>query len=139
MSAVKENESHASPRQSRSGFTLIEIMLVVVIIGILAAVVVPKFTGRTKEAKNSAAKSSIASIGLALDLYETDNGNFPASLQALLTKGSEQNWRGPYLKKAEIPLDPWGHEFVYAIKDNGYEIKSLGADGSDGGGDDITN
>lgn len=139
MNAVKENESHALPRQSRSGFTLIEIMLVVVIIGILAAVVVPKFTGRTKEAKNSAAKSSIASIGLALDLYETDNGNFPASLQALLTKGSEQNWRGPYLKKAEIPVDPWGHEFVYTIKDNGYEIKSLGADGSDGGGDDITN
>jgi len=134
MHVIKKHES-----QSRSGFTLIEVLLVVVIIGILAAVVVPRLSGRVGQSQVSAAKSSIASIGLALDLYETDNGNFPASLQALLTKGGEQNWRGPYLKKGEIPLDPWGHEFVYTLKENGYEIKSGGPNGTTGDGDDITN
>ena len=134
MKATNKQRSH-----SRSGFTLIEVLLVVVIIGILAAIVVPRLGGRTKEAQISATKSSVASISLALDVYEVDNGTYPASLQSLLTKGSEQNWRGPYLKKAEMPLDPWGHEFVYTFKDNGYEIKSYGPNGAAGGGDDITN
>jgi len=134
MKAFNKHCSHA-----HSGFTLIEVLLVVVIIGILAAVVVPRLSGRVGQSQVSAAKSSIASISLALDLYETDNGSFPASLQSLLTKGSEQNWRGPYLKKGELPLDPWGHAFVYTLKENGYEIKSYGANGTDSGGDDITN
>ena len=121
------------------GFTLIEILLVVVIIGILVAVVMPRFTGRTQEAQLSAAKNSIANISLALDLYEVDNGIYPSSMQALITKGSELNWRGPYLKKAEIPVDPWGKEFVYTLKDNGYELKSAGPNGSIGDGDDVTN
>jgi len=121
------------------GFTLIEILLVVVIIGILVAVVMPRFTGRTQEAQLSAAKNSVANISLALDLYEVDNGVYPSSLQALIAKGSELNWRGPYLKKAEIPIDPWGKEFVYTLKDNGYELKSAGPNGSIGDADDVTN
>ena len=133
MKTVHKHASHA-----RAGFTLIEVLLVVVIIGILAAVVVPRLSGRVGQSQISAAKSSIASVSLALDLYETDTGKFPASLQSLLTKGSEQNWRGPYLKKGEMPLDPWGHEFVYTLKENGDEIKSLGANGT-ADGDDITN
>src|SRR5450759_1995747 len=100
MHAIKKYESH-----SRAGFTLIEVLLVVVIIGILAAVVVPRLSGRVQQSQVSAAKSSIASVGLALDLYETDNGNFPASLQSLITKGSEQNHRGPYLKQGDMPHD----------------------------------
>ena len=134
MHAIKKHESY-----SRAGFTLIEVLLVVVIIGILAAVVVPRLSGRVQQSQVSAAKSSIASVGLALDLYETDNGNFPASLQSLITKGSEPNWRGPYLKKGEIPIDPWGHEFGYTLKENGYEIRSGGPNGTMGDGDDITN
>jgi len=122
-----------------AGFTLIEVLLVVVIIGILAAVVLPRMTGRGKEAQIAAAKASIENLSLALDMYEVDNGAYPASLQSLLTKGSELNWKGPYLKKNEIPLDPWGKEFGYSLKDNGYEIKSYGPNGADGGGDDITN
>ena len=129
------------PRSSgySKGFTLIEILLVVVIIGILVAVVMPRFTGRTQEAQLSAAKNSIANVSLALDLYEVDNGIYPSSMQSLITKGSELNWRGPYLKKREIPVDPWGKEFVYTLKDNGYELKSAGPNGSLGDGDDVTN
>ena len=123
----------------REAFTLIEVLLVVVIIGILVAVVMPKLTGRVGQSQTAAAKASIENISLALDMYEVDNGSYPSSLQSLLTKGSELNWRGPYLKKGEIPLDPWGKEFSYSLKDNGYEIKSYGPNGSDGGGDDITN
>lgn len=131
------NKKYTARRES--GFTLIEVLLVVVIIGILVAVVMPKLAGRGKEAQIAAAKASIENISLALDVYEVDNGSYPQSLQSLITKGSELNWRGPYLKKGEIPLDPWGKEFSYTTKDNGYEIKSYGPNGSDGGGDDITN
>lgn len=124
---------------SRSGFTLIEVLLVVVIIGILVAVVMPRLTGRGREAEISAAKSSIANISLSLDLYEVDNGAYPASLQSLLTKGAELNWRGPYLKKDAIPKDPWDNEFTYTLKDNGYELRSGGPNRTAGDSDDITN
>ena len=137
MHAILKTAS--SRRSADAGFTLIEVLLVVVIIGILVAVVMPKLTGRGKEAQIAAAKASIENISLAIDLYEVDNGAYPASLQALITKGSELNWRGPYLKKGEIPLDPWGKEFTYSSKENGYELKSFGPNGVDGGGDDVTN
>jgi len=133
----RRNEGKIIARQT--GFTLIEVLLVVVIIGILAAVVLPRMTGRGKEAQIAAAKASIENLSLALDMYEVDNGAYPPSLQSLITKGSELNWKGPYLKKNEIPIDPWGKEFAYSLKDNGYEIKSYGPNGADGGGDDITN
>lgn len=134
------NRAHIVSKQPQvnSGFTLIEVLLVVVIIGILVAVVMPKLSGRGREAEISAAKSSIANISLALDLYEVDNGTYPGSLQSLITKGSELNWRGPYLRSKEIPSDPWRNAYIYSVTDNGYEIKSLGPSGS-AGGDDITN
>ncbi len=124
---------------THAGFTLIEVLLVVMIIGIIAAVVMPRLSGRGRDAQITAAKTSIANLETAINLYEVDNGHFPSGLQALITKTSEQNWKGPYLAKGEIPKDPWGNEFIYTLKDNGFELKSYGPNGTDGGEDDITN
>ena len=120
-----------------AGFTLIEILLVVVIIGILAAVAVPRLGGRVGQSQIAAARGGAGSIGVAIDLYETDNGKLPESLQNLVTKGSEPNWNGPYVKKAESLKDPWGAEFQYTKQGNVYTVVSAGPDGSFGSADDV--
>ncbi|MBN2713664.1 MAG: type II secretion system major pseudopilin GspG [Planctomycetes bacterium] len=139
-------------RQSR-GFTLIELLVVIIIIGVLAGVVGPRFLGRTDQAKVSAAQQQIENFSLALDSYQLDNGNFPSTqqgLDALIKKPSgspePKGWRGPYLKKKELPTDPWGNAYVYTSpgKNNPqeYDLVSFGKDGKEGGeGDDadITN
>jgi general secretion pathway protein G len=128
---------------NRKAFTLIEIMLVVIIIGILAAMVVPRLAGRSEEARKSVAQTDIESnLALALDLYELDNGQYPASLDALRVKPLEAgNWKGPYVKKT--PLDPWGKPYVYKFpgthNTDTYDLYSLGKDGLEGGGDDVVN
>ena len=128
------------------GFTLIELMLVVIIIGALVAMVMPRLAGRTEQAKASAAQADIsANIATALKLYELDNGKYPASddggLTALTQKpSSANNWNGPYIEKK--PVDPWGHEYVYRSPGNhrtyDYDLYSLGHDGVEGN-DDVTN
>ena len=124
-------------RRRDAGFTLIEIMLVVVIIGMLAAVAGVKLTGKIGQAKKNVAKQGVAAIEQAIDMYEVDNGKLPDSLQSLLTKGSENYWNGPYLKKAEGLKDPWGNEYQYSKSENSYTVASAGADGNFGSGDDI--
>jgi general secretion pathway protein G len=121
-------------------------LLVLVILAVLAAIVIPKFSGRSQQAKETAAKSQIASIELALDAYEVDTGAYPQgsnALGALVDQpNNAQNWKGPYLKKG-VPLDPWGNAYVYSFpgKNNpkGYDLMSVGPDGRAGGEDDITN
>jgi len=120
-----------------AGFTLIEILLVVVIIGILAAVAVPRLGGRVGQSQVSAAKASIGAIGTAVDRYEAENGRLPESLNNLMTKGSEPNWNGPYLRKAESLKDPWGNDFQYTKQGNVYTVASAGPDGSFGSADDV--
>jgi general secretion pathway protein G len=130
---------------NRKGFTLIELMLVVVIIGALVAMVMPRLTGRGEQARVAAASADInANIATGLKLYELDNGSFPSTsegLGALLNKpASARNWNGPYLERK--PLDPWGKEYVYKSpgehRKSDYDLSSLGKDGTESA-DDVTN
>ncbi len=131
-------------RRAAGGFTLIELLLVVVIIGILAAIVVPKLTGKSDDARIGAAQADIKSISTALSMYEVDNGRYPPNLEALLvrpTNPEPPKWKGPYLETRELPKDPWGHEYLYLypspVLPNSYELFSAGPDGQPGNGDDI--
>ncbi len=134
-------------RGNKNGFSLIEIMLVVIIIGVLVAMVVPNIAGRGEQARKTAARTDIESnLSTALDLYHMDTGTYPNTdqgLQALLTAPSGlSSWSGPYLKKKKVPKDPWGREYAYAFpasKNTGsFDLSSLGADGVESA-DDITN
>lgn len=132
--------------QARNAFTLIELLLVMVILGVLAAIVVPKFTNRTEDAKKAAAKQDISGTATALDTFEVDNGRYPTSdegLAALSNPPSNMtNWHGPYIAKP-IVNDPWGHPYVYRFPGShnprGFDLFSTGPDGQEGGGDDIDN
>lgn len=131
------------------GFTLIELLLVITIISVLAAVVVPRFFGRSREARIVAANQTIVgTFGISLDLFEQDTGRYPTSeegLLALVVDPQITNWRGPYLKTTRVPPDPWGNEYQYnypselTSSEFLYDIISAGPDGVTGNNDDVTN
>ena len=129
------------------GFTLIELMVVIVILGILAGLIVPRIMSRPGEAKQMKGKIQIESLETALKLYKLDNGAYPTTeqgLQALVeapeTGNVPKNWKsGGYLEKGKVPKDPWGNDFIYLSPGvNGeYDITSYGADGvPEGEGED---
>ncbi|UCG49938.1 MAG: type II secretion system major pseudopilin GspG [Phycisphaerales bacterium] len=136
-------------KAAAKAFTLIELLLVITIISILAAVVVPRFFGRSQQARIAAARQTIVgAFGTALDLFEQDVGRYPTAaegLQVLISNPQVKTWRGPYLKSATIPLDPWGNEYQYTYPSQLtsseflYDIISAGPDGAYGSEDDVTN
>ncbi len=132
----------------RRGFTFLEIMFVVVIIGVLLAVAVPKMTGKSRQAQIRATELGIRNVGLALKEYELATGQFPNTsegLMALVERPSnidEDRWTGPYLDDEEMPKDAWGHEFNYRSPGDhkkDYDLWSSGPDGIEGNEDDVKN
>ncbi|HWY29340.1 MAG TPA: type II secretion system major pseudopilin GspG [Candidatus Acidoferrum sp.] len=146
---IKINKLHGNVAQRRQtgsqGFTLTEIMLVVVIIGILAALVIPKIAGSSERARVTAAQADIkGGIKSAIGQYEVDNGFYPKSLQELIVQPSNaKNWHGPYFDPPKLPVDPWGNPYIYYYpgKHNAasYDLLSTGPDGREGTDDDIGN
>ncbi len=126
-------------KRNNRGFTLIELMVVMIIIALLAGFVAPKFFKRVDESRRTAAKNQISAFESALDMFYIDTGRYPTTeegLTALVKKPENaKNWKGPYLKKA-IPKDPWGNDYVYKCPGQDgrdYDIISYGADGAEGG------
>lgn len=127
--------------QHRSGFTLIELLLVLVILAVLAALVIPKFTNRSQQARETAVKTDISTISNVINAFEIDTGKYPASLSELFTAPANvQNWRGPYLER--VAKDPWNNEYVYRYpgqhNPNSFDLYSMGPDGREGT-DDLGN
>lgn len=130
-------------QKQRQGFTLLELLVVIVILGLLAAFVAPKYFGKIGQSKIQAAKTQIDAFDKGIDQYRIDTGHFPTTEQGLnalfAQPANEPLWHGPYLKKS-IPPDPWGNAYVYrapGTEGRDFEIVSYGADGKSGGsGDD---
>ncbi len=130
-------------KKREHGFTLIELMVVIVILGVLAGLIIPRVMGRPDEARQAKAKIQMESMETALKLYKLDNGNYPTTEQGLRalveapTVGAlPRNWRaGGYLEKGRVPKDPWDNEFVYISPGthSDFDLICLGKDGEPGG------
>ena len=143
QTAVRLFTVHRSLTPVPRGFTLIELVVVIIVLGLLAGLVGPRVLGRISEAKTTTARTQIDLLGVALDSYRLDNGNYPTTEQGLAALRERPvrdpvpgNWKGPYLRKA-VPLDPWGRPYLYTVSPaqtgTGFELGTLGKDGKPGG------
>ena len=125
-------------RKSEKGFSLIELIVVMVILAMLAGIVGYKYTGYISKSKSQAAKIQIEKLGGALQMYLLDVGRYPDNLESLVQNPGIEAWNGPYLEK-ELPKDPWdkAYQYRYPGMHGDYDLFSLGPDGTDGGDDDI--
>ncbi len=125
-------------RARADGFTLLELLVVMVIIGLLAGYVAPRYFGQIGKSEVKVARAQIDALGKAIDQYRLDTGRFPtqeAGLAALVAKpDNEPKWAGPYLRR-DVPLDPWGRPYVYRVpgQKGDYDLLSYGKDGRQGG------
>ncbi len=141
----KLHRLHNKKLTDTSGFTLIELMVVMVILGILASMIVPRIMDRPEEARRTKAAVDIGALSQALQLYKLDNGKYPTTdqgLQALVDPPSvgrlAKKWRkGGYLDKTKVPMDPWDYEFIYISPGlhGDFDLMSYGPDGEPGGED----
>lgn len=136
-------KKYQDKKNREAGFTLIELMVVIIILGVLAGLIIPRVMGRPDEARQAKAKMQIESLESALKLYKLDNGPYPTTEQGLkalveapAAGNLPRNWRaGGYLEKGKVPKDPWGNEFIYVSPGShgDFDLSSLGADGEAGG------
>ena len=143
------NHPHAFRAAARSGFTILELLLVLAILAVLAGIVSSRFVGQSQAAKVKAARTQLENLNLALNRFEVNLGRFPTSsegLEVLIVRPSDdakKDWQGPYLDGDKIPLDQWGNPWNYRIpgqhRQDGFDLWSNGPDGREGGGDDIAN
>src|SRR5208282_1356346 len=137
--ATPWKRGRCSAKHGERGFTLVEILVVITIIGLIMALVGPRVLNYLAEAKTKAAKIQIESFAGALDLYYLDTGRYPTSSEGLTAlvqpPGNLTTWNGPYLKGSTVPDDPWGHPYVYRSpgQHGAYDIISYGSDGQEGG------
>jgi general secretion pathway protein G len=133
---ITYRKANRAARWTAGAFTLVELLLVLTILAILAGIVLPKMTGNTERARQTAAHTQIAALSTALDAYEVDVGTYPRQLQDLVVKPRDaQSWRGPYLEK--VPQDPWQKNYTYVFPGRrnasgarGYDLSTTGPDGS---------
>jgi len=130
------DQSAVVSRKSQQGFTLIEILVVMAIIGMLAVMVAPNLFNQRAGAMRDAAASQISTLEAALDTYRLDVGEYPDSLADLIENNSGRGaWNGPYLRR-DVPQDPWGNDYVYEADRREFSLVSYGADGERGGEDE---
>jgi len=130
-----EHDGLQKPMDGEGGFTLLELLVVIVILGLLIGLVAPAVLRQLGHAKDSIAHQSLSQVGSVLDLYRLDAGSYPSTqdgLQALITKPDDvDSWAGPYIKSGNLPLDPWGHPYLYQQPSSrpglDYDLCSLGA------------
>jgi general secretion pathway protein G len=139
ITAIRQSMRRRPARHGERGFTLVEMLVVITIIGMIMALVGPRVLNYLGESKVKAAKIQIESLSSALDLYYLDVGRYPSTSEGLAAlahqPGGVQSWNGPYLRTGAVPNDPWGHPYIYRSpgEHGSFDIVSYGSDGVEGG------